>query len=92
MNKKKKIKITGERRIYTDKFLDYTCIEILETDNIINFKETKNLLKIELNALKNNYPNKQIFILQYPKGDNLAFSSGKILTNDNGNLIILLRL
>jgi len=87
MNEQKEIKITGERRIYTDKFWDYTCIEIIETDNIINFKEIKNLLKVEANALKNNYPNKQIFILQYPKGDVLAFSSGKILTNDNGKLM-----
>ena len=33
-NIEKKIKITKERRVFTDEKLDYTCIEILNEDNI----------------------------------------------------------
>ena len=35
----KQIKITKERRFFTNKDLDYTCIEIFETDKILNYFE-----------------------------------------------------
>ena len=31
--------------------------------------------------------NKEIFILQYPNGDDLSFSDGKIISIDNNNII-----
>ena len=33
----KKIEITEKRRVFTNTELDYTCIEILDSDNINNF-------------------------------------------------------
>ena len=34
---KKKIKITEKRRVFTNKELDYTCIELFKSDNIIDY-------------------------------------------------------
>ena len=52
---KKKIKITDKRQVFTNKELDYTCIEILKTDGIIDyFKIEPNLFKNYKNNLKNN--------------------------------------
>ena len=33
----KEIKITGNRKVFTNKEIDYTCIEIFESDGIKNF-------------------------------------------------------
>jgi len=73
------IEIGENRKVYTNKALDYTCIEILESDNIKHFfkidpKLYESLDNIEY--LKNN----DIFILQYPNGNDLSFSNGKILS------------
>ena len=46
----------------------------------IFFKIDPNLFKYDKNFLKEN----DIFILQYPKGNDLSFSYGKILSLDNG--------
>ena len=73
-----KIEIGSNRKVYTNKALDYTCIEILKSDNINNYFEIDPDL-IELgnpDYLKDN----DIFILQYPLGNNLSFSYGKILS------------
>ena len=44
-NKIKRIKITKNRKIYTNKELDYTCIEILDEDNIEEyFKIDENII------------------------------------------------
>ena len=81
-NKKKVIKINGSRRAYTNEYLDYTCIEILDEDNIKKFF----LIDENIND-ENSYQFKEIFILQYPGGyDKLSFSAGKIITIES-NLI-----
>lgn len=81
-NKKKVIKINGSRRAYTNEYLDYTCIEILDEDNIKKFFLIDENIKDE-----NSYQFKEIFILQYPGGyDKLSFSAGKIITIES-NLI-----
>jgi len=75
-NEIKIIEITKNRKVYTNKELDYTCIEIFDKDDI------KDYFKIEENIIDysiENYINKEIFILQYPKGNELSFSSGIIL-------------
>ena len=81
----KEIKITDDRKIYTNKELNYTCIEIFKSDGIQKF------LKIEplLNNLKYNdfLKNKDIFILHYPKGNNVCFSYGKVKSLTNKELI-----
>ena len=85
LNKEKIIKITDNRRVFTDKDLDYTCIEILKEDKI------KNFFKIDENIIENGiniYKEKDIFILQYPKGNDLSFANGKILSIRKDNKII----
>ena len=71
---KNKIKIDEKRRVYTNKKLDYTCIEILESDGIKDYFQIDPLLFTDKNFLKNS----DIFILQYPRGNELSFSYGKI--------------
>jgi hypothetical protein len=83
LNEIKKIEITPKRRYFTDEKLDYTCVEILDSDKI----ESDNFFKIDPNILNNDTLNNQeIFILQYPMGGDLSFSSGRIL-NINKNQI-----
>lgn len=79
--KSKILEISQKRRIYTDEKLDYTLVEILETDNIFENDEIEKLFKIDQNILEGNTLNMKnidIFILQYPNGNELAYSSGKI--------------
>ena len=81
---KKEIKIKDERKVFTNKELDYTCIELLESDNIIDyFKIEPKLFKYDKNKLKNN----DIFILQFPNGNDLSFSYGKILSLKDNKII-----
>ena len=85
LNKIKTIEITPKRRYFTDEKLDYTCVEILDSDKF----ESDNFFTIDSNILKNkkeNLNNQEIFILQYPMGEDLSFSSGRIL-NINKNQI-----
>ena len=70
-NEIKRIEITENRKVYTNKELDYTCIEILDNDNIEEyFKIDNNIIEYSIDK----YKNKEIFILQYPKGNELSFS------------------
>jgi len=81
---KKEIKITDKRRVFTNKELDYTCIELLESDNILDsFKIEPKLFKYDKNKLKEN----DIFILQFPNGNDLSFSYGKILSFKDNKII-----
>ena len=78
---KKEIKLEKNRKVFTDEALDYTCVELLESDNIKEFfKIDPKLFKYEKKYFKNN----DIFILQYPGGNDISFSYGKILLiNEN---------
>jgi len=78
--------MTKKRRVFTNNELDYTCIELLESDNIIDyFKIDPKLFKYDKNKLKDN----DIFILQFPKANDLlfSFSFGKILSLKDNKLI-----
>ena len=82
--KEKEIKILKNRKVYTNEELDYTCIQILNSDDINHF------FKIDPNIFKynrQNIKNTEIFILQYPNGNDISFSNGKILTLDDYNKI-----
>jgi len=80
----KQIKMTEERKIFTNKEFDYTCIELFISDKIINyFKIDPNLYKNNKNILKDN----DIFILQYPNGEELSFSYGKISSLENNKMV-----
>jgi len=83
---KKKIKITEKRRVFTNKELDYTCIELFKSDNIIDyFKIDPKIFKYDKKNLKDN----DIFILQYPKVNDLSFSIsyGTILSYEDNKII-----
>ena len=77
----KRIKITENRKTFTNKKLEYTCIEILDTDKINKF------FRIDETVFnnKNQLINKEIFILQYPYGK-LSHDLGRIL-DINNNII-----
>ena len=80
--KEKKIIIDKKRKIYTNKELDYTCIEIYETDDINEYFKIDPIIYTNKKDYINN--NTDIFILQYPEGNELCFSYGKIkLIKDN---------
>ena len=82
---KKEIKITDKRRVYTNKELDYTCIELFESDGI------KDYLTIDPDIFKYDNSeiliNNDIFILQFPNGKDISFSYGKIVSIED-NVII----
>ena len=79
--KTKIIKITQNRKVFTNIDLDYTCIEILDEDKINKFF---NIEKTIFND-KNSLIDKEIFILQYPKG-NLGFDHGKIMNIEKNKI------
>ena len=74
----KSIIITENRIVFTKRDLDYTCIEIFDTDKINKF------FKIDENIIndKDSLKDKEIFILQYPSGE-LSHGSGTILDIKN---------
>ena len=82
LNKIKKIKMIKNRRKYTNKNIDYTCIEIFEEDEIKQFFKIDDSYFDNINKLKT----KEIFILQYPNDEELNFSSGKILNIENNEI------
>ena len=75
---KKKIIINEKRKIFTDKRLDYTCIELMTSDAIINYFEIEPKLYKEKD--KQILENKDIFTLQFSKNYDISFSYGKILS------------
>ena len=77
----KKIKMTGNRKAFTNNKLDYTCIEIFDSDKINKYFRIDETVINDKNVLKD----KEIFILQYPNGE-LAHDVGKIL-DINNNII-----
>ena len=72
----KQIKITKERRIFTNNDLDYSCIEILDNDKVLNYFEINDDI---MNGNIEKIINSDIFILQYPKGGEISFSQGNII-------------
>ena len=56
--------------------MDYTCIELFESDGIINYFEIDPYIN-EFQNLKD----QDIFILQFP--DEISFSYGKIILMEN---------
>ena len=78
----KKIEITEKRRVFTNTELDYTCIEILDSDKINNFFKIEKTIFENKNSLVNN----EIFILQYASGEELSFYPRKILEIENNTI------
>jgi len=81
-NLRKTIEITKERKVYLDQILDYTYIEIFESDKIKNFFEIDSKIN-DINLLRD----EEIFILQY-SDDSLSFSLNKILDFKENKIIL----
>jgi len=81
---KKKLKITDKRKVFTNKELDYTCIELFKSDGIIDYFKIEP--KLFIND-KNNLKDNDIFILQFPNGNDLSFSYGKIISLTKDKII-----
>ena len=64
--------------------MDYTCIELYESDGINHFFQIDPIILTEDKNLLNNT---DIFILQYPKGDKISFSYGKVLLFKDNKLV-----
>ena len=75
LNEKKKIIITKDRKVFTSEELDYTCIEIFNSDNINNFFIINNKIFHDGGDLKN----KDIFILQYLDSKKISYCFGEII-------------
>ena len=73
-DKDEKIEINLElkRYKYTEEELDFTIIEILEEDNIIDYLEIDEFID------STDYINENICSLQYPCGQKLQYSQGRI--------------
>ena len=78
LNEIKKIQINKDRQIFTNKKLDYTCIEIFDTDKIKNFFRIGEIYFNEKDINPNNF-----FILQYLSSGELSHSGGKIIDVEN---------
>ena len=79
----KQIIIDEKRRVYSNKELDYACIEILEPDGIQDY------LKIDPRIFKNkkDLKNLDIFILKYTNYNDISYSYGKIISSNDNTII-----
>ena len=73
-----KLKINKLRKIYTSPKYDVTIIELKSNDNI----NEEDLFEIDENIFENDlykiYKNKQIYILHYPRGNEIKYSTEMI--------------
>ena len=75
----KKIKIDKHRKVFTDIETDTTFIEIKPKEDIINFFfELDESIFRETEFLETFYRNVSVYILNYPKGQNVMVSYGNI--------------
>ena len=75
---KKEINLKKERVIYSNENLDFTIIQILESDFIDNY------LEIDDSIWNSNYENQTIYCLEFPQGKDLKFDIGEIKEIKNG--------
>ena len=82
----RRLKLLQEENVFTNEKLDYSCIEILDSDKI----KSDYFFKIEPNLFneddKKSLKDQEIFILQYPMGGDLSFSSGRIIDIKNNHI------
>ena len=84
LKKIKEIKIAENRLYFTNNELGYTCIEILDSDEIKDFFEIDRTYFEGNKALEN----EEIFILQYSNKEELTYSIGKIKSSKNNQMLI----
>ena len=80
----KKINIDEKRLILTDDKKDVTIIEIKEKDNINNFIEVDERYNQE--NIDDRYRNESLYVLNYPKGENIVVSFGLLKNIENYNI------
>ena len=80
----KKINIDDKRLILTDEKKDLTIIEIKEKDNINKFIEIDERYNQE--NIDDRYRNEALYILNYPKGENILVSFGSLEDIENYNI------
>ena len=84
---KRKILIDENRKIYTNKEMDISFIEIKPNDKIENFLEIdEDIFKEEKTLEKTKYINHPTYLLHYPKNDVAEVSYGQILNNNEYNI------
>ena len=69
---KQNIDLSKKRFKYTNNSMDYTVIEILESDFVVNF------LNVDDNIFDSDYTNEPIYNLGFPLGKQLNFSTGNV--------------
>ncbi len=74
----KKINLKKERFIYSNEKMDFTIIQILESDFIDKY------LEIDNSFWKSNYKDEDIFSLHFPHGKGLKYGTGEIKKIKNG--------
>ena len=80
----KTIKIGDKRLVFTNKAEDVTIIEIEEKDNIKNFIEIDE--RYNQDNIEDRCRKESLYILNYPKGDNMKVSFGLLEDIKNNNL------
>ena len=76
----KEITITKDRKTFTNKGLDYTCIEIFEFDGISNFFNIEpNIYKFKDSSKSTIFEENDIFILQFYDDNVITYSDGNII-------------
>ena len=81
----KYINLSKKRFRYTNEKEDFTIIEILEEDEMNDYLEIDEYI---LSKTYENYLDEEIYSLQYPLGQDLNFSKGKIKFDKNKKYII----
>ena len=74
----KEINLKKERVIYSNENLDFTIIQILESDFIDNY------LEIDDSIWNSNYESETIYCLEFPQGKDLKYDTGEIKEIKNG--------
>jgi len=74
----KSIKLTIDRKTFTNKELDYTCIEIFRSDGIHNFFKIEPHILFHESKNSSIFKEFEIFILQFLNENEISFSNGKI--------------
>jgi hypothetical protein len=82
----KSIKLTIDRKTFTNEELDYTCIEIFKSDGIHNFFKIEPHILFHESKNGSIFKEYEIFILQFLNENEISFSNGKI-KNIKDNII-----
>ena len=72
------IEITDERNYWVNELYDFTCIEILNKDDIEDFYEIENFDNVN--------DSDEIIIVQYPKGGPIKINKGQLISINNNEI------